>query len=317
MGGNNTIDQSGSNTGVQFIRGESDLTLYEIVQVIIRYRNIAIGIALSFLIGSIVYAVTATPIYRAEITLAPARGAPTGGLSSLMSSFGGALGGLASMAGMMGMGTQGSRLIRGEASLALTSTGHIQGFIAANNLLPVLFEDLWDPENKEWLVNSDEDIPTLSDGYDRFVELIEQNEDLTTGIVVLAIEWKDPGLAADWANNLVGSLNARLRAKTIRDTDKTIDFLTQELERTKITALRQSIYYMIEQNIGSKTTARVQDEFAFKIINPALVPDQDKYVHPKRFYIIFIGTLVGIVAGVLGTFFAYAISQLRKEYTSG
>ncbi len=317
MGGNNTIDQSESDTRVQFTRGESDLTVYEIVQVIIRYRNIAIAIALSILIGSIAYAVTATPIYRAEITLAPARGGSSGGLSSLISSFGGALGGLASMAGMMGMGTQGSRLIRGEASLALTSTSHIQGFIAENNLLPVLFEDLWDPENKEWLVNSDEDIPTLSDGYDLFIEIIEQNEDITTGIIVLAVEWKDPGLATDWANNLVGSLNARLRAKKIRDTDKTIDFLTQELERTKITALRQSIYFMIEQNIGNKTTARVQDEFAFKIINPAIVPDQDKYVHPKRLFIIFIGTLVGIVAGVLGAFFAYAISQLRKEYESG
>ncbi len=312
MGDNNSIERSESNIGDQFISSESDLTLFDLIQVLVRYRVLVVCIALSILIGSIVYAVTATPIYRAEITLVPARGS-TSTLSGLASQFGGALGGLASMAGI-GVGAQGGRLSRGEALMSLTSTSHIQGFIAENNLLPILFDNLWDPESKEWNVSAEKNIPTLSDGYDRFITLIKKNEDLSTSIVVLSIEWKDPGLATDWANNLVGSLNARLRAKTIRDTDRTIDFLMQELERTKITALRQSIFYMIEQNIGSKTTARVTNEFAFKIINPALVPDEDKYVSPKRFLIIIVGMLIGMVAGVLGAFFAYAISRLRKEY---
>ncbi len=84
-----------------------------------------------------------------------------------MSQFGGTLGALA---GMVGMGaSSSSRLSRGEAYAALTSTSQVQGFIDEQNLLPVLFSDLWDPEKEEWLVDDPENIPTLSDGYDMFM----------------------------------------------------------------------------------------------------------------------------------------------------
>jgi hypothetical protein len=312
----NPLNEPAANAKPQSSNLEPDLSLYEIIQVLLDYRTLAIAITTTILIGSTVYAFTATPIYRAEITLGPARG-QSGGLSSMISSFGGALGGLASMAGIGagGGGSQGSRLMRGEAKIALVSPSHIQGFITDNNLLPILFESKWDAEMGVWIDESPEAIPTLSDGYDIFTNRILKLEvDPLTNILVLAVEWKDPDLAASWANDIVGSLNAALRAKAIRDTDKTNDFLTQELERTKVLELRQAIFYMIERNIGSKTTARVSDEFAFKIIDPALAPDEDKYIHPEKGFIIFLGLLSGLVAGIFGAFFAYAITRLRNEY---
>jgi hypothetical protein len=253
-------------------------------------------------------------MYRAETILAPQRGAPQG-LGSMISQFGGSLSGLAGLVGMGGAGSRSSKLTRGEALTSLTSNAHIQGFIESENLLPVLFENLWDAEQGQWAVESPADIPTLSDGYDLFRnKLLTVAEDPITGIVELSIEWKDPVLAADWANTLVAMLNESLREKVMLESDKTIDFLNQELERTKVVELRQAIFFMIEQQIGDKTSARVQDEYAFKIINPAIASDPDKYVSPDRTFIIGAGAMIGLFGGVIMAFLAYAFVHLRSEF---
>jgi len=307
-------DSNISSAAVVDAFGETELSLIDLLHVLTRYRLLAMGVAAVVFFGSVTYAFTATPIYRAEMMLAPMRGAP-GGMGSIISSFGGALGSLAGMVGMGASGSAGSRLIRGEALVTLLSTSYIQSFIEEENLLPILFEDLWDPEKEEWVVDDETQIPTLSDGYDLFFnEIVRAEEDSLTGIVTMSVEWKDPVLAAEWGNKLVGNLNARLRRKALTDADKTIDFLNQELERTKVVELRQAVFYMIEQQISSKTSARVQKDFAFKIINPAVAPDIDKYIKPERPFIIGMGLVFGIFAGIITAFMAFALSHIRSEY---
>lgn len=295
---------------------DNDLSVVDMVRVLVEYKWLSMLTTVAAVAIAVAYAFTVTPMYRAETILAPVRGAPAG-LSGMISQFGGSFSGLAGMIGMGGAGSRNSKLTRGEALTSLTSNAHIQGFIASENLLPVLFENLWDPEEKKWLVEDEADIPTLSDGYDLFRnKLLKVNEDPITGIVNLSIEWKDPVLAANWANDLVAMLNERLRERTMIESDKTIDFLNQELERTKVVELRQAIFFMIEQQIGDKTSARVQDEYAFKVINPAIAADPDKYVSPDRPLIIGAGVVIGILGGIFVAFIAYAAAHLRKEYAA-
>jgi len=308
---NDSLETQSTSEGVQL--GGSDLSLVDMIRVLSRFKILVISVILVVFGGSIFYAYTATPIYRAETTLAPMRG--SGGVGGLISQFGGALGSLAGMVGMSGSTSAGGKLMRGEAYASLVSTSQIQSFIAEENLLPVLFSDIWDAEKEEWLVDEELDIPTLSDGYDLFMnEILVAAEDPATNLVILSVEWTDPVQAAEWANKLVGNLNSRLRSKAIESADKTIDFLNQELERTKVVELRQAIFYMMEQQVSSKTTARVQDEFAFKIINPAVAPDLDKYVRPERGFIVITGLFLGLFAGLIAAFLAFAISKLRDDY---
>ena len=158
-------------------------------------------------------------------------------------------------------------------------------------------------------MESPDEIPTLSDGFDLFTNLLSIQEDTLTGIITLSITWKDPQQAADWANKLVETLNARLRAKAISESDKTIEVLNQELERTKIVELRQAIFFMMEKQIGDKTGARVQEEYAFTFINRAIPPDADKYISPNRPVIIAGGLIAGLIAGIFAAFFAHAIRR--------
>ena len=86
------------------------------------------------------------------------------------------------------------------------------------NFLPVLFEEMWDAENQAWVVESEEVLPTDQKATDFFLkEIINVDKDEKSGLITLSILWKDPTIAAEWANDLVKQLNEQLREKAIAD----------------------------------------------------------------------------------------------------
>jgi uncharacterized protein involved in exopolysaccharide biosynthesis len=58
--------------------------------------------------------------------------------------------------------------------------------------------------------------------------------------------------------------------------------------------------------------ARVRAQYAFKVIDPAYVPDADKYVRPKRLAMILIGALAGVIAALVLVAFRLRREQLRQ-----
>ncbi|MGI9308438.1 MAG: hypothetical protein ACR2P6_04180, partial [Gammaproteobacteria bacterium] len=264
---------------------------------------------------AIVYALITTPIYHAEIKLASAQGSPGYplGITAMVAQLPTAFRSIARLAGMGRTGSGLNQRKRGETLVSLTSSIHVQEFIESNNLLPILFDDLWDPVLRRWTVDSDDNLPTLSDGYELFISHVDANEDPLTGIVSLTVEWKDPVIAAQWANGLVETLNSSLRARAINKANRTIEFLNQELERTRVVELRQALFFMIEQQIAERTSASVQSEYVYKVIDPALAADLSKFSWPNRRLIIFAGFVLGIAAALTSTFLAYVSSYFRAE----
>ena len=55
--------------------------------------------------------------------------------------------------------------------------------------MPILFAEKWDAEKGEWVVEDEDDIPTLADGYELFnskVLVVEEEE--FTNLVTVQIE---------------------------------------------------------------------------------------------------------------------------------
>ena len=110
-------------------------------------------------------------------------------------------------------------------------------------LLPVLFEEIWDEENQSWLVQTQEDEPDCEQkAVDAFKEILSVNEDKKSGLISLSISWKDPGVAAEWANDLVKQLNEQLWEKAIADSQKRVGYLEQELAKTTLQDMRAVLY---------------------------------------------------------------------------
>jgi uncharacterized protein involved in exopolysaccharide biosynthesis len=234
----------------------------------------------------------ARPLYSATVLMSPLN---LNDDADAGSRIGSQLAGLVSFTGLTSSVGAG----KDEAIALLNSRGFTQQFITDNNLLPELFASRWDKARGRWLVDSAEDIPTAEDGYVKFDNFVRKvMEDDKTGLVTLEIRWGDRIRAAEWANALVKALNKKIRENTVQEADKSIAYLNRQLLSTSELSVRQSIFGLLEKNIRKVMLASVRDDFAFRIIDPAIPSDPDKFVSPHRVLRIFVGAVVGFMLGV-------------------
>jgi LPS O-antigen subunit length determinant protein (WzzB/FepE family) len=277
---------------------DDELDLADLWHTLVEYRKL-IGIitAASTAIAAIL-AFTMTPVYRAETLLSPVDNSDKA--NSLLQ-----FGGLESFVGI-NVGDVGGAST--EALAALTSRIFTDAFIREEGLMPVLYADEWDAGQKAW--KDAVEAPTAWDAYDLFDRKIRfVNKDVKTGLYTLAIEWSDPALAARWANRLVQRINAERRAEAIRESETNIAYLKDQLAGTSLVEMQQAIYQLIEAKIKKIMVAKSQDEYAFKVIDPA-VPPQER-VRPKRLAILVLGFLCGLLISM----FAVLIRVRVRRYT--
>lgn len=237
-------------------------------------------------IASVAYALLATPIYKAEVLLAPVTDHQVGGSMAR-------LGGLASLVGVnIDSGADGKHAVAVLKSKALA-----ESFIRDEDLMPVLFAD--GPQaRKSW--TSDERTLDIRDGVKKFdTDVRSVSEDMKTGLVKLSVEWTDAKVAADWARKLVIKANEQIRQANIQESKQRLEYLNEQLGKASFIELREAISRVIESEVKSMMLAQVQTEYAFKVIDPAVAP---KYRSaPKRTLIVLMATFVG---GFLGLAFA-------------
>jgi uncharacterized protein involved in exopolysaccharide biosynthesis len=244
------------------------------------------------------------PAYRATTVLLPiSQDAGGGAVASLASR----LGGLASLAGLSAGGGTG----RDEAVAYLRSRKIITDFITDKNLLPVLFSEDWDATRRAWASSKPEDAPTIGDGYKRFDEQIRGiSEDRRTGIVTFTITWYDRQKAAEWANELVARANQSLRERALAESRRTIGYLREEAGRADTVEVRQSIYRLMEEQFKAMAVASAREQYSFKVIDPAAVPDLRERVRPRRLLFAAIGLLMFFLAGA---FAVWVRHDLRRR----
>ena len=262
------------------------ISLRQIWQVLWQGKRTIIATTIIFAVGSVAYALLAKEVFRAEVLLVPAteQSAPM---------LGGQLGGIAALAGVsVGDGKD------VEALAVLQSRKFARDFIEQLDLLPVFFEKDWDADANRWLQEDPADAPDVRDGVKFFHEkILSVSEARSTGLVTLAVEWTDPDIAAAWAGILVRRLNDRLREKALQEAETNVAYLQSEMASTTLVTLQESIGRLLESELPKLMLAKGNEEFAFKIVDPAVSPKHR--VRPKRALTAVIGTILG---GLLGMF---------------
>lgn len=276
--------------------GNKEISLVEMWRILKSERARITAITALCAVISIIVSFLITPVYKAEILLLPVLDDRNGTATSVLSS---QLGGLASLAGLnVGGGGAG----KDEAIAILQSRVLIDLYVKENALLPVLFASDWDENAGQWKSRSRDDIPTLWDAYKLIEKRVRQvNVDKRTGLVTLTIEWKDPELAARWAQGLVNRANAYLRAKAVESAENNLAYLQEQGRQAASIELQQAIYRLMETEIKKSMLANASEEYAFKVVDPPVVPEEKE--SPKRLRITVIGALVGLfvsIAVVLG-----------------
>jgi uncharacterized protein involved in exopolysaccharide biosynthesis len=221
-----------------------------------------------------------------------------------MPMLGGQLGGLAALAGVnVGGGSE------AEPLAVLRSRDFARQFIEDYELLQVFFEDDWDAENEAWLVDDPADAPDIRDAIKYFQEnVLKVSEERTTGLVTIAVEWTDPDVAATWADVLVRRLNDRLRERALEEAEQNVAYLREEMAKSSLVTMQQSIGQLLQSELQKLMLARGNEEFAFKVVDPAIAPKQR--TRPKRSIIAIIGTFLG---GLVGAFVVLVAQSARSS----
>lgn len=249
-------------------------------------RLLAAIVGLSVAIA-LVAAFVMTPIYRAEVLLAPATHQRNDGLSGLM----GQLGGLGSLV----EGYVGNKDQTAESIATLQSRSLALDFIRQYNLKRYFFVDRWDEASQQW--RADKKAPTDLEAFEVFDRRVRSIAvDRRSGLVTLAIEWEEPTLAASWANSLVQQVNERRRREAVREAKQGIDYLEAQAAKTSSVEVLQAIYRLIEAHTKTMAVANAREEYAFRVIDKAVPPE--RRVRPHRTMILVLGLVGGLVLAV-------------------
>jgi uncharacterized protein involved in exopolysaccharide biosynthesis len=217
------------------------------------------------------------------------------------------LGGLASLAGLSVSGDS----TKSESVAVLQSDALTQRYIQEKELLTVIYAKEWNPELKQWQQTDPEEVPTLWKAAEYFKGRIRTvTTDSKTGLVKLTIRWTDPKLAATWANDLVSLANEYLRGKAITESERNMAYLNSEAEKTNIVGARQAIFAILQSEINKTMLARGNDEYAFKVIDPAIEPERPS--SPQTLLWLIVGLFGGLVLSTFVVFTRLAWKRVPR-----
>tara|TARA_B110000014_G_scaffold263613_1_gene261025 strand:- start:7025 stop:7903 length:879 start_codon:yes stop_codon:yes gene_type:complete len=276
--------------------------IFIFLDLIKEYRNVFLSsIIVPSLVG-LIYALVATSLFRADVIIISNQeeGESLVNLSKQYSS-------LAAIAGI-NVGSAGV-VDKTDRSLAiLTSRSFLEEFVQKQDLRKKLFPEAWNQEKNKW----DGGEPTAAQTYELLISnIVDVDVDRRTNLITLSVIWNDPILAADWANQIIKDLNKKIREQEVKEYQKSINFIQEQLNNSTSSASLETVMFNLIEELTKKIMiANVREEYAFKIIDPAVVPEK-KYAPSKR-NIVIISFIVGLFISV----FSIAIITSGKKIIS-
>lgn len=197
----------------------------------------------------------------------------------------------------------------------LVSRDFTMRFLERANVFRLFYPEQWDEEKQRWVEGFS---PDQGESFTRFRdEVREVGKDEETDIITVNMSWKDPVVARDLANRYVVEFNEFMRERTEEDVRRKQAFLHEELRRSDIIEIQQSLYRLIEAQTAIAMLASAREEYALEIIDPAATPYKSFNMSRKRKVLLgtFAGTflcLFAILALVLVRGLLSTLSQYRE-----
>ncbi len=283
---------------------DDEINLLDLFLVLLRHKFLIIFLVIVAGVGAVFYSLSLENIYRSEATLTPREEEKSGpSIPSL-----GGLGGM--MAGQLGLGGGGSleklQVVLGSRELTLK-------IIRKYELMPIIFEDMWDAEKGDWNAEV-EDPPTMQDGLRAVKDgMLKVGSDMEKGTLTIGFEHKNPETAKEAVNYYIKELSETLRAEVLHDANENKRFFREQLDRTSDALLKEKIYNMLAKEIEKETFARAQKYYSFQVVDPPIVPDLDKKVAPKRSIICILSVFVAFFFAVFLSFFLEFTRRIKTD----
>jgi len=306
---------------------EDEIDLSELWQVLVKHKKLIWGITFAITFLTAILSLFMANIYRSQAVIISSEQAPKGGLSSLVSQFGG----LSELAGISLPGGN----TKAEIMALLKSNILKEELIKKYNLLPVLLYKQWDAEKKEWkkpgLIGrlkkkvfgllqqkknrkNEYKFPTIETGIRVLSGIYNVTEDKKLGTITISVDYPDPEIAARLVAYILTTLRQHMCAEAIRIAQANKKSLEKELIKTTDPTIQQKLYSLIASQVETITMAKVNENFAFKVIDPPRVPDR-KY-KPKRSLMVIVAFITALFFSIFLAFFLEYIKNAKERLNS-
>jgi hypothetical protein len=98
---------------------------------------------------------------------------------------------------------------------------------------------------------------------------------------------------------MIALVNARMRESAEAEADRTLQYLDGEISHTQAMEMQTVLYRLVATQLRKKLLAEVRDDYAFKVIDPATVPDYRRPDFPNRWLFMGLGAVLGLIAALL------------------
>jgi LPS O-antigen subunit length determinant protein (WzzB/FepE family) len=208
------------------------------------------------------------------------------------------LGGLATLAGVNLASLQAGQ---GEEALAVLESRHlIETFVEQHGLKEMLLKDRGPDQQTLWYA-----VEHFEDA------IMTIRTDALRRITTVTVDWRDPAVAADWANGFVALANETLRERALKESERSIEYLNEQIEKTTVVELQRVMYNLAENEMQKLVLANARTEYAFTVVDPAVAPEEK--MSPRPALMVSIGLLLGTVFGLI---LAFIFDARRKRRTA-
>ena len=294
---------------------EDTIDIRELIKILWNDKGRIIKITTVFAIFSVFYALSVPNQFTATSILAPAEQHGSG-LSKAMSQLRGI-----NPFQMLSLG-RGSSTESQIAQEIMISRSFIENFIKSNDLSVELLavkewikktdsliinEDLFDVENKVWLIEDEAGALVPPSGWSLFQAFKNKlflEFDPVTGLLSVSMTHYSPHIALEWLEMYIEAINLHMQTRQVEKLTRNIEYLQTEIAKTSIAEMQEVFYTVIEEQTKSKMLAQASPEYVFVVVSPAVLPERKS--RPNRALLCILITFFGGTLSVLyslGMFF--------------
>ena len=151
---------------------------------------------------------------------------------------------------------------------------------------------VYDAANKEWLIPK----PNYLEAFPYYMESLYSYYHDQRRIIDLNFEHVSPIFAKELLDSIIREGDKVLREFDMQVSIDSLEYLNNELVKTKLLNIKSSINQMILSQLQTKMMTQLGYNYVVKIIDPPFIPLYPN--RPSRRFIVMITTLGGLVFGL-------------------
>ncbi|MDC1132012.1 Wzz/FepE/Etk N-terminal domain-containing protein [Gammaproteobacteria bacterium] len=288
-----------------------EVNLKEVVGLIWKGKLFISIITGIFIVFSILYALNAPNIWTSDSLLTTVE---TTGVGSKNSSK------MASLASMAGIDISGTGSDKSSIAIAtiqsrdffkhlLTKDGILENLMAFESYdiatgQSYFNKKIFDSEKGEWLKTK----PTPLEAYQKYQSVLNINYNKLNGLMIMSISHKSPNFAQEFLSLIINEANFLSRERNLLESKKSLEYLNEELQKTKQSEVVLAISSLIESQLKNQMFARAKDNYLLQPIDKPYVPEQIS--SPNRRQIVIFGALLGLLFSIFSILARHLVIKL-------